>query len=56
MNNIKRLARRLRSRSGQSLVEYAIILALVSVVAILVLQGIGTSVTTKFSNVNSNLQ
>jgi Flp pilus assembly pilin Flp len=48
--------RRLRKQSGQSLVEYALILALVSIVAILVLKGIGTSVNTKLSNVNGNLQ
>ncbi len=45
-----------RGRSGQSLVEYALILALISVVAILVLKGIGTSVNTKLDNVNGNLQ
>jgi Flp pilus assembly pilin Flp len=55
-NNMKRLVRRIRARSGQSLVEYALILALVSIVAILVLKGIGTSVNTKLDNVNGNLQ
>lgn len=45
-----------KRQSGQSLVEYALILALISVVAILVLKGIGTSVNTKLENVNSNLQ
>jgi Flp pilus assembly pilin Flp len=53
---IQRFARRLRPNQGQSLVEYALILALVSIVAILVLKGIGTSVNTKLSNVNGNLQ
>jgi Flp pilus assembly pilin Flp len=48
--------RRLQRRNGQSLVEYALILALISVVAILVLKGIGTSVNTKLENVNGNLQ
>ena len=43
-------------KSGQSLVEYALILALISVVAILVLKGIGKSVNTKLANVNGNLQ
>jgi Flp pilus assembly pilin Flp len=33
-----------------------LILALISVVAILVLRGIGTSVNTKLLNVNGNLQ
>ena len=44
-----------RRKSGQSLVEYALILALISVVAILVLKGIGKSVNNKLSNVNGNL-
>ena len=52
----QKLLRRLQRKSGQSLVEYALILALISVVAILVLKGIGTSVNTKLTNVNGNLQ
>jgi len=52
----QKLFRRFQKRSGQSLVEYALILALISVVAILVLKGIGTGVNNKLSNVNSNLQ
>lgn len=51
----QKVLRRLQKSSGQSLVEYALILALISVVAILVLKGIGTSVNTKLSNVNGNL-
>ncbi len=53
---LQRVVRKLHYRSGQSLVEYALILALISVVAILVLRGIGTSVNTKLENVNGNLQ
>jgi Flp pilus assembly pilin Flp len=53
---IRKFVRGLRSCKGQSLVEYALILALVSIVAILVLKGIGTSVNTKLDNVNGNLQ
>jgi len=52
----QKLFRRLHKQSGQSLVEYALILALVSIVAILVLKGIGTSVNTKLTTVNGNLQ
>jgi pilus assembly protein Flp/PilA len=54
--HFQKVLRRLQKRSGQSLVEYALILALISVVAILVLKGIGTSVNTKLGNVNGNLQ
>jgi Flp pilus assembly pilin Flp len=40
------LFNRIRSREeGQALVEYALILSLVSVVAILALQAVGTNVT-----------
>lgn len=56
MNRIQKLFRRVKGRSGQSLVEYALIVALISVVAILVLQGIGKSVNNKLTNVNANLQ
>jgi Flp pilus assembly pilin Flp len=52
----QKLFRRMQKQSGQSLVEYALILALISVVAILVLRGIGTTVNSKLDNVNSNLQ
>jgi len=52
----QKLFRQMSKRSGQSLVEYALILALISVVAILVLKGIGTAVNNKLQNVNGNLQ
>ena len=51
----KRLSRRIRKQSGQSLVEYALILALIAVVAILVLQGLGNKVNNTLSTVNGNL-
>lgn len=54
--SLRKLYRSLKQRKGQSLVEYALILALIAVVAILVLRGIGTSVNTKLTNVNANLQ
>ena len=54
--SFQKLVRRMSKRSGQSLVEYALILALISVVAILVLRGIGTTVNKKLDNVNQNLQ
>ena len=43
------------SRKGQSLVEYALILALIAVVAIVVLQGLGSHVNNTLSTVNANL-
>ncbi len=54
--HLQKLVRRIKRQSGQSLVEYALILALISVVAILVLRGIGNSVNNKLTNINANLQ
>ncbi len=53
--SLRKLYRGLKGRKGQSLVEYALILALIAVVAILVLQGIGKGVNTKLASVNSNI-
>lgn len=52
---IMKLLRRMKKQDGQSLVEYALILALIAVVAILVLRGIGTSVNNKLATVNNEL-
>ena len=52
---IQKLVRKIRGQSGQSLVEYALILALIAVVAILVLQGLGSKVNNTLSSVNANL-
>ncbi|HTS19958.1 MAG TPA: Flp family type IVb pilin [Verrucomicrobiae bacterium] len=49
------ITRTVRKQSGQSLVEYALILALIAVVAVLVLQGLGAHVNNTLSAVNSNL-
>ena len=55
MKFIRKFMRKASRKSGQSLVEYALILALISVVAILVLRGIGTSVNSRLMDVNGNL-
>lgn len=51
----KKMLRKFKRESGQSLVEYALILALISVVAILVLTSIGTNVNNKLGCVNNAL-
>jgi Flp pilus assembly pilin Flp len=51
-NSILRL---LTSKRGQTLVEYAIILALISVVAISVLMALGTQVKGVFTTVSSQI-
>ena len=42
-----------RSRKGQGMVEYALILVLIAIVSITLLKGLGTQVNTTFSKVNS---
>jgi Flp pilus assembly pilin Flp len=49
------LRRLKKKKSGQTLVEYALILAFISVVAIVVLQALGSKVTQVFSTINSKL-
>jgi pilus assembly protein Flp/PilA len=40
---------------GASMVEYGLLLALIAVIAIVAVKALGTSVSTKYSQVNSNL-
>jgi len=47
--------RRMKSKKGQTLVEYALILAFISVVAISVLIALGGQVKAVFSSVTSQL-
>lgn len=49
------LARQRRNRSGQGLVEYTLILALVVVAAMGMLKAIGESIQSQLSAVNSGL-
>ena len=49
-------AQALRDREdGQAMVEYALILALVSVAAVAVLQTLGHSVTSIFNSINTDI-
>ena len=43
------------AESGQAMVEYALILALVSVAAVGILAALGTSVSSIFSTINQDL-
>jgi pilus assembly protein Flp/PilA len=52
---LRRMYRGLKSRKGQSLVEYALILALIAVVAIVVLGSLGKKVNNTLASVNANL-
>ena len=40
-------------RKGQTLVEYVLILVLISIVAILIMKGLGSTVNNTYSKVNS---
>ena len=55
MISAKKALRRLKSKKGQTLVEYALILAFISVVAISVLIALGNQVTKVFSTITSQL-
>lgn len=50
-----RVEDRLRDEQGQGLVEYALILVLIAVVAIIALQLVGGDVTTQLSSVASSV-
>jgi pilus assembly protein Flp/PilA len=52
---MQQLAARTRREDGQAMVEYALILGLVSVVAILALTGIGTDVNGVLTTIKTTL-
>jgi Flp pilus assembly pilin Flp len=51
---MKKLVQRSKRR-GQSLVEYGLVLALIAIVAILVIQAVGTKTASTFDNVQSTM-
>jgi Flp pilus assembly pilin Flp len=55
MNPKKKPRRQGRSRKGQTLVEYALILAFIAVVAISVLLRLGSTIKSVFSGINSKI-
>jgi len=54
-NTLRKLYVGLKSRKGQSLVEYALILALIAVVAVLVLKEARLNISNTLSRVHANL-
>jgi Flp pilus assembly pilin Flp len=55
ITNAKVALRRMKSKKGQTLVEYALILAFISVVAISVLIALGNQVKSVFTTITSQL-
>ncbi len=55
INRAKSALRRMKSKKGQTLVEYALILAFISVVAISVLIALGNQVKSVFTTITSQL-
>jgi len=52
---MKKLFRTLKSKKGQTLVEYALILAFISVVAISVLISLGQAIKGTYTKISSSL-
>ncbi len=52
---LRKLARKFQGKSGQALVEYALILALIAIISILVLRGLGGKVNNTLQSVNQNM-
>jgi Flp pilus assembly pilin Flp len=55
ITHAKKALRRVKSKKGQTLVEYALILAFISVVAISVLIALGNQVKNVFTTISSQL-
>jgi pilus assembly protein Flp/PilA len=55
MNKIQRMLRKAKRQSGQALVEYALILALIAIVCIGILTQLGGNVDSKLGEVDSAL-
>jgi Flp pilus assembly pilin Flp len=52
---MRRFPRKFKSKSGQTLVEYGIILALISTVAIAVLITVGSNLKGVYTKIDSNI-
>ena len=52
-NGLQRVCRKLRTRSGATVFEYALILFLVTIIAIVILQGIGGKTNNMVTTVNN---
>jgi len=55
MNTFLRLYVRLRERNGQSMSEYALLMAAIAIVALVTFQSLGNNVSTLVNNVSNKL-
>jgi pilus assembly protein Flp/PilA len=56
LTNVENAWRRLQGdESGQNMIEYALVAALIALAAIVAVQGVATSLSTAFSKVSSEL-
>ena len=55
MNLITRLRARLRNESGQDLLEYAMLVALIAIVCYVAVEAAGTAVFNVFNNISTAL-
>jgi pilus assembly protein Flp/PilA len=55
MNLMTRLRRRLRGTAGQDLLEYALLVALIALVCVVVITSTGTNVEGIFSKISTEL-
>jgi pilus assembly protein Flp/PilA len=57
MNNMKQLLKNLIAEdSGQDLIEYALVAALVGLGAVAAMKGLSNSISTTFNNIGTSLQ
>jgi len=54
-NSLKTLSRLVRDETGGEVIEYALVLGMIIVVAISVIGSVGTRVVARWSSVNSSL-
>jgi pilus assembly protein Flp/PilA len=52
---LKQIKSFIRNESGATLIEYGLVAALISIVAILALRSVGSNVNAKFSNIATTL-
>jgi len=55
MKHVEILKKLLRDESGQDLIEYALVAALIGLGSVLAMKGLATGISTAFSGVSSNL-